>query len=115
MKVLYVDLEREWRGGQSQAMLTLLGLRKRAIEVELVAPRDSPLALRSWEAGIRVHDVARLGLRVSAAATILGLLTRKDFQLMHLNEPHALSAAWLAGAHKRLAVVLSRRIGFPLR
>jgi glycosyltransferase involved in cell wall biosynthesis len=115
MKVLYVDLEREWRGGQSQALLTLLGLRKRAIEVELVAPRDSALALRSWEAGIRVHDVARLGLRVSAAATIRGLLTRNDFQLMHLNEPHALTAAWLAGAHEKLPLLLSRRIGFPLR
>jgi glycosyltransferase involved in cell wall biosynthesis len=34
---------------------------------------------------------------------------------MHLNEAHALSAAWLAGAHKRLPVLLSRRIGFPLR
>ena len=30
MKVLYVDLEREWRGGQSQALLTLRGLQERA-------------------------------------------------------------------------------------
>src|SRR5437660_421288 len=85
------------------------------MEVELVARRYSALALRSREAGIRVHDVAGLGLRVSAAATIRGLLTRNDFQLMHLNEPHALTAAWLAGAHEKLPLLLSRRIGFPLR
>jgi len=26
MRILYADLEREWRGGQSQALLTLQGL-----------------------------------------------------------------------------------------
>jgi glycosyltransferase involved in cell wall biosynthesis len=35
--------------------------------------------------------------------------------LVHLNEPHALTAAWLAGTHKRLPLLLSRRIGFSLR
>ena len=115
MRVLYVDLEREWRGGQSQALLTLRGLLERGHEVELVAARKSPLAMRSLKAGITVHGVARLGLRACAAAAIRGLLARYDFQLVHLNEPHALTAAWLAAAHKKLPLLLSRRIGFPLR
>jgi len=115
MRVLYVDLEREWRGGQSQALLTLLGLRERELQVELVAACDSPLAVRSREAGIIVHEVSRFSLRVRAAASIRGLLSRQSFHLSHLNEPHALTAAWLAGAHKKLPLLLSRRIGFPLR
>lgn len=115
MRVLYVDLEREWRGGQSQALLTLLGLRERELHVELVAPCHSPLATRSREGGITVHDVARLGLRARGAATIRGLLANHAFDLAHLNEPHALTAAWLAGVHKKLPLLLSRRIGFPLR
>ena len=115
MRVLYVDLEREWRGGQSQALLTLLGLRERELRVELVAAQDSPLAIRSREAGIPVHGVARLGLRARAASKIRGLLAHESFDLAHLNEPHALTAAWLAGAHKKLPLLLSRRIGFPLR
>lgn len=115
MRVLYVDLEREWRGGQSQALLTLLGLRERELHVELVAPCHSPLATRSREGGITVHDVAQVGLRARGAATIRGLLANHAFDLAHLNEPHALTAAWLAGAHKKLPLLLSRRIGFPLR
>ena len=115
MRVLYVDLEREWRGGQSQALLTLLGLHERELQVELVAARASPLAVRCQEAGITVHEVARVGLRAQAAAKIRGLLAHANFDLAHLNEPHALTAAWLAGAHKRLPLLLSRRIGFPLR
>jgi len=53
MRVLYVDLEREWRGGQSQALLTLCGLRERGHEIELLAARDSPLANRASESGSR--------------------------------------------------------------
>jgi glycosyltransferase involved in cell wall biosynthesis len=115
MKVLYVDLEREWRGGQSQALLTLLGLRERELQVELVAACDSPLTTRSREAGVIVHDVARLGLRARAAAKIDSMLAHHGFDLVHLNEPHALTATWLAGTHKKLPLLLSRRIGFPLR
>lgn len=115
MRVLYVDLEREWRGGQSQALLTLLGLRERELRVELLAACDSPLAVRSREAGVIVHEVARFGLRARAATVIRRLLVHQNFDLAHLNEPHALTAAWLAGAHKKLPILLSRRIGFPLR
>ena len=115
MRVLYVDLEREWRGGQSQALLTLRGLRDRGHEVELLAAKDSPLASRTAEAGIAVHQVARIGLRAWGAVAMRGLLRRDRFDLAHLNEPHALTTAWLARAHKKLPLLLSRRIGFPLR
>jgi len=43
------------------------------------------------------------------------LIARRRFDLVHLNEPHALTAAWLAGAHRRVPLLLSRRIGFPLQ
>jgi glycosyltransferase involved in cell wall biosynthesis len=115
MRVLYVDLEREWRGGQSQALLTLSGLKERGYEIELLAARDSPLARRAAEAGITVHQVARLGLRAWAARAMRGLIARGRFELVHLNEPHALTAAWMAKAHKRVPLLLSRRIGFPLQ
>jgi glycosyltransferase involved in cell wall biosynthesis len=115
MRILYVDLEREWRGGQSQAFLTLRGLRERGHEVELLAAQDSPLAKRAAESGIIVRQVPRLGLRAWAAGALRGLITRGRFDLVHLNEPHALTAAWLARTHKRLPLLLSRRIGFPLQ
>jgi L-malate glycosyltransferase len=115
MRVLFVDLEREWRGGQSQALLTLVGLRQRGHDVELVTARDSPLTHRALEAGITVHQVPRFGLRGWAALAVRRLLARRRFELVHLNEPHALTAAWLAGGHRRLPLLLSRRIGFPLQ
>ena len=115
MKVLYVDLEREWRGGQSQALLTLRGLRERGHEVELLTAQDAPLAERAEVVGIDVHTVPRAGLRAWAARALRRLLAKNQFEIVHLNEPHALTAAWLAGVHKRLPLLLSRRIGFPLQ
>ena len=115
MKVLYVDLEREWRGGQSQALLTLRGLKERGHEIELLAAQDSPLANRAAEAGIKVHQVARFGLRAWAALAMRRLIAGGQFEIIHLNEPHALTAAWMAKAHKRVPLLLSRRIGFLLQ
>jgi glycosyltransferase involved in cell wall biosynthesis len=115
MRVLYADLEREWRGGQSQALLTLRGLQERKHEVELLAAQDSPLASRAAEVGATVHQVPRLGLRAWAAGALRGLIAAGRFEIVHLNEPHALTAAWLAKAHQRLPLLLSRRIGFPLQ
>jgi len=115
MRILFADLEREWRGGQSQALLTLVGLRERGHKIELLAARDSPLAERAAKAGVVVHQVPRLGLRAWAARALRGLEAGGGFDLVHLNEPHAMAAAWLARAHKRLPLLLSRRIGFPLK
>jgi len=115
MNVLFVDLDRDWRGGQSQALLTLRGLRAAGHGVELIAARESPLAQRSIGEGLTVTEVSRSTLRLSAANAIRGRMRRARFDLAHANEPHALTAAWLAGAHKHLPLLFSRRILFLLQ
>jgi L-malate glycosyltransferase len=115
MRALFVDLEREWRGGQSQALLTLTGLRERGHEAELLGARDAELVKRASEKGITVHAVPQLGLRAWAASAMRELVKRGWFNVVHLNEPHALTAAWMAQGHKCVPLLLSRRIGFPLR
>lgn len=115
MKPLYVDLEPEWRGGQNQALLTLRGLRARGHAAELVAVRGQPLALRAAAEGIPVHGVGERAARLGAALLLRRLLRRRKFDVLHANEPHALTAAWLAGAHRRLALVVSRRVAYPLK
>ena len=112
---LIVDLETEWRGGQSQAFLLLKGLYERGHAAELLTTRGSPLGRRARREGIYVHDVSPRMLRLAAAAQIRSLLRDARFDLLHANEAHALTAAWLAQAHKQLPLLSSRRIGFPLQ
>lgn len=115
MTPLWVDLEPQWRGGQSQALLALRGLRARGHSAELLALRECPLARRAQVEGIPVHRVGRRAARAQAAFLLRQLLARGKFDLLHANEAHALTAAWLAGAHRHLPVVASRRVAYPLQ
>ncbi len=112
---LIVDLETEWRGGQSQMLLLLKGLYERGHAAELIAVKGSPLAHRARKEGIYVHTVRPNFTRLRATFQIRSVLTDGRIDLVHVNEAHALTAAWLAGAHRRVPVLSSRRIGFPLQ
>src|SRR5256885_5331239 len=114
MKPLLVDLETEWRGGQNQMLLLLKGLRARGHEPELVVVAGSALEERAATAGIRVHPVDRFPKRAQAALEIRLLLRSGSFELVHVNEPHALTSAWLALAHRRVPLIVSRRVGYPI-
>jgi len=117
VKVLLVDLETEWRGGQNQALLLLKGLRERGHEAELVAAVGSALGERAGSAGVRVHFVSRGLFRLPAAQKVRALLRTREFDLVHANEAHAVTAAWLARWPRdtsALPFVISRRVGYPI-
>jgi glycosyltransferase involved in cell wall biosynthesis len=114
LKALLVDLETAWRGGQNQALLLLKGLRARGHAAELVAAEGSALGERARESGANVHFVSRGLFRVPAALKIRELVGGGGFDLVHANEAHAVSAVWLAGVHKRIPFLISRRVGYPI-
>lgn len=118
MKVLLVDLERAWRGGQNQALLLMKGLRERGHEAELVAAEGSALGERANGAGISVHPASRGVFRIPTALRVRSLLGSGKFDVVHANEAHAVTAVWLAlkGAREasRVPFVISRRVGYPL-
>jgi glycosyltransferase involved in cell wall biosynthesis len=114
VKALLVDLETAWRGGQNQALLILKGLLARGHEPELVAAWGSALGERAAESGVRVHFVSRGLFRLPAAWKVRQLIRGSGFDLVHANEAHAVSAVWLAGAHKRVPFLISRRVGYPI-
>ena len=111
---LIVDLETEWRGGQNQALLLLKGLYERGHAAELVAAHGSALGERARKAGICVHSVSRGTFRLPAAAKIRSVLADGRIDLVHSNEAHAVTAAWLALKRRKLPFVVSRRVGYPL-
>ena len=114
MRPLLVDLGRDYRGGQDQALLLLKGLAALGHKPELITIRGSLLAERAQSAGIHVHPVDKRCRRISAVFAIRELLSRSVTDILHANEPHALTAAWLARAHRRVPLVVSRRVIFPL-
>ncbi|HXT24902.1 MAG TPA: glycosyltransferase family 4 protein [Candidatus Eisenbacteria bacterium] len=111
---LLVDLEREWRGGQNQFLLLLKGLYELGHAAELLTAKGSSLGHRAEKAGICVHYTSRRWLRFPAARKVRRLISDGRFDLVHVNEAHALSAAWMAGAQLHVPLLISRRVGFPL-
>jgi glycosyltransferase involved in cell wall biosynthesis len=137
VRPLIVDLGRDYRGGQDQALLLLKGLMARGHAPELITIRDSLLASRAKSASVPVHVVGLrwrqfaasrivqdlLAPRSGAGFSLWGLVRARTnvpkpvpggVDLIHANEPHALTAAWLARAHHQLPVIASRRVIFPL-
>ncbi len=104
----------EWRGGQSQILLLLRGLYERGHAAELIAVRGSPLAKRARTANIYVHSVRKSAARLRAAIKIRSALADGRIEVVHVNESHALTAAWLAGAGRRVPLVNSCRVADPL-
>lgn len=115
MKILVVDLDTEWRGGQNQALLMLEGLNARNYVTELVSPENSELGKRAHARGVTIHSVSRHFARISAAFKISELTRTGRYDIVHANEAHAVTAAWLAKAHRRVPFVISRRVGYPIR
>jgi L-malate glycosyltransferase len=113
VRPLLIDLGREYRGGQHQALLLLQGLRERGHAAEVIGIQDSILATRASESGITVHSVGPGMRRLAAAWKIRSLVRERRVDLVHANEPHALSAAWLAGTHLRTPLIVSRRLTLP--
>jgi len=114
VRPLLVELSRDYRGGQHQALLLLQGLVARGHAAELVAVRGSILASRARTAGITVHDLSARARRLAAAIVVRRLVRERRADVVHANEPHALTAAWLARAHHHVPLVVSRRVIFPL-
>jgi glycosyltransferase involved in cell wall biosynthesis len=114
VRPLIADLGRDYRGGQHQALLLLQGLLARGHTPELIAIQDSLLARRAKDAGIFVHGVLTGRRRLAAALQIRRLVRGQSVDIVHANEPHALSSAWLARAHRSVPVIASRRIALPL-
>jgi glycosyltransferase involved in cell wall biosynthesis len=66
------------------------------------------------DAGIPVHGVAAGRKRLAATLAIRRLVHSRKVDLVHANEPHALSSAWLAGANQIVPMIASRRIALPI-
>jgi glycosyltransferase involved in cell wall biosynthesis len=114
VRPLVVDLGRDYRGGQHQALLLLRGLVARGHAPALITLRDSLLSRRAMDSGIIVHGVPPGCRRPAAVLAIRRLVQKRQLDIVHANEPHALSSAWLARAHRSVPVVASRRIAHPL-
>jgi len=61
MRVLHVDTEHTWRGGEQQLLYLATGLKELGIGTEIVCQPCSPLAGRARNAGLDIAEIRMRG------------------------------------------------------
>ena len=117
LRILYLDTETFWRGGQEQLFSLMMGIRERGHGVELAVPPRSALARRAREADITTHDFSqRSELSLQAVWRLARILRRRRVDMLHCNTPRPILAGKLAALLSGVSIlVASRRVNFPLR
>ena len=119
MLSLHIDTARTWRGGQNQALLTVLGLRGLGHRTVLVAHPQGELRRRAAEGLDLIGLAPRSELDLAAAWRLARILKQIQPAIVHAHDPHGVAVAAAAIGYGGLAdkptLVASRRVDFPLR
>ena len=124
MLSLHIDTAKTWRGGQNQALLTVLGLRGLGHRTVLVAHPQGELRRRAAEGLDLIGLAPRSELDLAAAWRLGRILRDLNPAIVHAHDPHgvAMAAAALGfvaaqstkGARAPV-LVASRRVDFALK
>ncbi len=112
-RVLMVDSERTWRGGQGQVRLLMSGLVEQGVDVTLASPPDGELARRTAALAIRrrAFTAGPVGIVSLRRAMASG-----EFDIVHSHAARAHGAVAVAriGLSPRPCHVVSRRVDFDV-
>ena len=115
---LHIDTAKTWRGGQSQVLYTVLGLREIGHRAALVAHPEGELLKRMSEGLDLVPLAPRNEIDLAAAWRLSRVLKQLRPQLVHAHDPHAVSMAAtalsIAAPSPKPPLVASRRIEFRI-
>ncbi len=122
MKVLHINTERTWRGGEQQVLYLMRGLRAAGVEQELLAVPGSIILRRAQADGLPATAQRMRGeVDLPAARSIAARLRAGHFDVVHMHTSHAhtlgVLAARLAGRRRRgerPVTVVSRRVDFSI-
>ncbi len=122
MKILYVDTENFWRGGQEQLFSLITGMEQAGNEIILASPGSSPLSERVARLGIRTVDFdQRIEISLLAFLRLYTLIKQNTPDIVHFNTPSPVLPGGLAArivsssGKNRIVTVCSRRVNFPLK
>ena len=116
MRLLHVDTAPTWRGGQNQVLLTARGCALRGHSVAVACRAGGALESRLREASIETHPIAFRGdLSPLAALALAHAMRVFRPEVVHLHDPHAISAGLMASRLQGGGrLVATRRVDFPL-
>lgn len=115
MKILHIDTERGFRGGEVQVLLLMEGLKKRGHENFLVASNEDLIKKAEPIAeSILTVNPQRL-LDIANIFKICKFIKTSNIDALHLHTAHSHIIGAVAGRIKHKPIVITRRVDFPVR
>jgi len=115
MKILHINTEKTWRGGEQQLLNLLQGLKERNISSHLVCQPDSPLEKKAKKADIKVLPVGMRGEGdLIASFHCRRLINRFNYDIIHSHTSHAHTLAFFASLGKKAKRLVTRRVDFSI-
>lgn len=116
IRVLHVDTERGWRGGERQTLWLAAEMAKRGHESVVAARQGEPLAARASAAGLSVVDCRPVSeLDPRAAWRLRREILSRRIDVVHAHTAHAVAIGAMATLATGVPLVVARRVDFPLR
>ena len=107
MKILELNFERTWRGGERQTIYNMLGFRNAGVSVSLLCRQGFPLEAKAKDAGFEVFSFNNI-----FSAFFFMLLKGNRFNVFHAQSSHIITWCLLSKPFHRAKVILSRRVDF---
>ena len=115
MKILHINTERTWRGGEQQTLNLLTGLVERRVDSHLVCQPGSPMEKRARLAGIDVFPITMRGeVDLAAAIQIRNQIGKHRYHIVHSHTSHAQSLVFLASIGTGVTRLVTRRVDFSI-
>lgn len=116
LRILHIDTERGWRGGERQTLWLAAELARRGHTSFVAARSDEPLALRAAASGLRVMQCAPLFEGDPRAVLAVRKVIRRELiDVVHAHTAHAAGLGALATLGTPVPLVIARRVDFHLR
>lgn len=110
MKILEINTESSWRGGERQTYLNMQGLREMGVEIELLAKLGGELAMKSQKAGYHIHTIKNRWEGIEFLRKNGG-----NYDILHAQTSKAQLLAILTKPFHQKPIVYSRRVNFPIK
>jgi L-malate glycosyltransferase len=115
LRVLHLDTQRGWRGGERQAFWLARELARRGHESAVAAREEEPLAKAARSAALPVVPCGpRFPADPFAAWRLRGHIRRARIDIVHAHTANAVTLGALATLGTATALVVTRRVDFPL-
>jgi glycosyltransferase involved in cell wall biosynthesis len=117
IRVLLLNSEHGWRGGENQVLLLAQGLARRTdVVATTVCQPDSALAQALGQASVPMATIAMRGqVDFSAQRALRALIRSERIDIVHAHSSHTHSLAALACLGMATPLVVTRRVDFPLK